>query len=286
MTAAATKFHRPAGASFPVRHPDLQLEELPRYWAGGDPFVTHFMNVMSGLFPDGEQFFVDSLRPFRDRIKNPQLQKDIGAFIGQESVHSREHSRYNRQADAEGMDIAFVERMTAALMKLWRMSSPEQQLALTAGTEHFTAVLTQALMEDAQLLARLHDKRMQRMWLWHSIEENEHKSVAFDALKEINDSYPLRISTYVFMLSCGIPLVLGCVARQMIKDGHTFNGKSWKNGFSMLFGRRGLLLAHGWRLLDYFHPGFHPNDHDASALMEKWREELQLNETTAARARG
>lgn len=279
MTSAAlfskTRIHLPKGASFPVRHPHFELETLPRYWAE-DPFMTHFMNTLSGLFPDGEQFFVDSLRIYRDQIKDPQLQRDIAAFIGQEAVHSKEHAQYNRYADEQGLDVAFVERMTAHLMTLWKKASPQAQLALTVGTEHLTAVLGHALMESDYICDQLKDEQMLRMWLWHAIEENEHKSVAFDALKEINPSYALRISAYVFMLSCGIPLVLGCQTRQMFKDGHGLNFKSWKKGLAIIFSRQGLLTGQVGRLLDYFKPHFHPNDHDTVALMDMWRKRLEL----------
>ena len=40
--------------------------ENTRYWFDDDPVLTHFMNVLSVTFPDGERFFVDAVRAFRD----------------------------------------------------------------------------------------------------------------------------------------------------------------------------------------------------------------------------
>lgn len=43
----------------PIRSVELTLsDKTPRYWYGGDPFKTHFMNALSSTFPEGEAFFV------------------------------------------------------------------------------------------------------------------------------------------------------------------------------------------------------------------------------------
>ncbi|ENW18283.1 metal-dependent hydrolase [Acinetobacter haemolyticus] len=80
-----------AGASFPVRRMDFEFGEVPRYWANGDAALTHFMTALSALFPEGEQFFVNSTRAVRNdpKLADPKLQKEISAFIGQEAMHSK-----------------------------------------------------------------------------------------------------------------------------------------------------------------------------------------------------
>ena len=70
------------------------LEDQP-YWFDNDPVLTHVLNVMSLTFPDGERFFVDSVRALRDQAKGPDRQKDISGFIGQEAMHSLEHQAFN-----------------------------------------------------------------------------------------------------------------------------------------------------------------------------------------------
>jgi len=75
-------------SAFPVRRQDFEFEQVPRYWVNGDAFMTHVFNGMSALFPDGERFFVASVRAVREAVNDPQLQKDISAFIGQEAMHA------------------------------------------------------------------------------------------------------------------------------------------------------------------------------------------------------
>ena len=93
-----------AGASFPVRRMDFEFAQVPRYWANYDAGLTHFMTALSALFPEGEQFFVNSTRSVRNdpKLADPVLQKEISAFIGQEAMHSKEHLAFNASAQAYG----------------------------------------------------------------------------------------------------------------------------------------------------------------------------------------
>ncbi|MBE1188658.1 metal-dependent hydrolase, partial [Escherichia coli] len=101
MTATGTA--SPVRANFPVRRMDFSFSETPKYWWDGQPFMTQFMNNLSSLFPYGEKFFVDSVRAVRDRLEDPQLKKDVSAFIGQEAMHSKEHAAYNEYAEEHGV---------------------------------------------------------------------------------------------------------------------------------------------------------------------------------------
>ena len=77
-----------------VRRPRLALDApLAPHWAGS-PFATHVFDALSSVFPDGEAFFVRSVRHYADRIDDPGLRDRIRGFAAQEGRHSAEHDRH------------------------------------------------------------------------------------------------------------------------------------------------------------------------------------------------
>ena len=70
------------------------------------------------------------------------------------------------------------------------------RLAMTAGAEHYTAVLGAGAIEEFDLLADA-DPTMRNLIVWHATEEIEHKAVAFDVLRATHPSYLLRITGFV-----------------------------------------------------------------------------------------
>ena len=114
------------------------------YWFDNDPVLTHLLNILSLTFPDGERFFVDSVRALRDQVQDKDRQKDISGFIGQEAMHSLEHQAFN-DLIANGKYDDIVNHALNVTNKLLagarQHMSKRQQLAATAGLEHFTACL-------------------------------------------------------------------------------------------------------------------------------------------------
>ena len=56
-------------------------EQLSKDWLDNDPFKTAFFNALSMTFPDGERFFIDSVRHYKDEVKDPKLKKEMSGFL-------------------------------------------------------------------------------------------------------------------------------------------------------------------------------------------------------------
>jgi len=263
-------------ASFPVRRMDFGFNDVPKYWFHNDPFLTHFLSNLSSLFPEGEFFFVTSIRNIRDQIDDPAMQKEISAFIGQEAMHSKEHKEFNDYATAHGIDIDYFHRRVGKLLKFGhKILSHKQQLAVTCALEHFTATIAAQLMKRTDWNERMNDPVMRKMWLWHAIEESEHKSVCYDAYQRLfKNTYATRSGAMVVAMVILAAVVADQQVRLMAKDGQLFNIKSWARGMWGLFGYKGFLTEVMPELFDYFRPGFHPEDHDSEALEAKYKEML------------
>jgi predicted metal-dependent hydrolase len=115
------------------------------------------------------------------------------------------------------------------------------------------------------------DPRMAPLWLWHALEEAEHKAVAFDVLKQVAPSHALRV---VQLAQNTVGLFLEIMDRTVYmlwKDGLLFRREVWASGLRFLFGREGVLRGLGAGYRAWYRRDFHPNDQDDSALIAAWR---------------
>lgn len=169
-------------------------ESIPRWWILDTPIATHFSNGVNLLFPDGERFFIRSVKHYMDVIdRDPQLRARVRGFFGQEGRHGHEHERFNRLLEAQGYDIE-------PLLKWYRKVAwevlepgipPHLRLAITAALEHFTATMARNGLQT-DILEHAHPT-MRALLLWHACEEIEHKSVAFDVLQRVDPRYSTRV---------------------------------------------------------------------------------------------
>ena len=179
------------------RSPQFDFDDVPRRWFAGSILATDFANGLNLLFPAGERFFVRSVRKYLDRIRDPQLREDIKGFSGQEGLHAYAHERYFETLEKQGYAIrGFLRFYEAFAYGFVEKVAPAQLcLAATAACEHFTATMAaNALAREAEGIVLLKDPTMRSLLLWHSVEEIEHRSVAFDVLNEVNPSFELRVA--------------------------------------------------------------------------------------------
>ena len=54
---------------------------------------------------------------------------------------------------------------------------------MTAALEHFTATLAEMILSDPEARDMFGDETVKNLFLWHALEEAEHKAVAFDVYK-------------------------------------------------------------------------------------------------------
>ena len=289
---AKVKITNRAGASFPVRRMNFEFESVPEYWMNGSAGLTHFMTALSALFPAGEMFFIDSVRAVRQHpsIKdNAELQKEISAFIGQEAMHTQEHEDFNASAQKYGHDVATLDRYTDRAIQTTRkvfafLGKPvgitQEMVDLTATTalEHFTATIASQLLVNNYIQELMSDETMKTMWLWHAIEENEHKAVAYDVFEGVFGkgvkSYLLRTGSLVAAMA-----ILFCVQSyfvlRLLQQDKQLNRAALKDIYTYAYSpSKGIITGMAREMIMYFKPDFHPNHHDTDALLEKWKLKL------------
>ena len=259
--------------SLQVRRPEFALDEsLPRWWYGGDPFQTHVMNALSSVFPPGETFFVRSVQHYRDRIHDPELREAMKAFGGQEGQHSHHHDRHVELLVGQGYGL--IEKRNRIMRRVMPWANrhfPRFSLALTAALEHLTAIMARQMMRHAERWTGPMDPRMAPLWLWHAVEEAEHKAVAFDVLKSVAPSHALR----VFAMLLAVVDLFGetwlRTSYMLWVDGRLFEPRLWWRGLGFVWGREGILRGTGRDLRRWFRRNFHPDEVDDAELLAEWR---------------
>lgn len=78
------------------------------------PLVSTFFYALSALFPDGERFFIHSVRNYQNEIDDPVLLAQIRGFIGQEAHHGHSHEGLNKAIGAMGFPM---QEITERLQK-------------------------------------------------------------------------------------------------------------------------------------------------------------------------
>lgn len=278
---------RPASVSITPAKLGLDYHNIVPNWYANNPFLTAAFNALSAQFPPGEAFLIQSARLFRDQVTDPALQKDVAGFIGQEAHHAREHEQMSQALQAIGVPTDLIETQIQSILDLICKYLPEKdQMAATAALEHFTSMLGSLVLANPDVMKEVHPS-VQPLFIWHAIEESEHKAVAFDLYQHTVGSYPRLMLAYLWT-SALLVLATGYFQlRLMARDGSLFNIGSTLRGLNWMFGF-GNNAGHFRRMLPevltFFRPNFHPWEHDNSADIAYWKGVLaQLTETQGKR---
>ncbi len=248
-------------------------DSLPVWWHSGNPAITSYFDALSFTFPEGERFFIDAVKHYAPRITDPQLKKDVAAFIAQEAIHSREHIVYNKHLARSGVRVEAIERRVDFTLRLMRSLPPRAQLAITCALEHFTALFAEATLGDPRVFADAHPF-YRDLWHWHAMEEEEHKAVAFDVFRAVTPGIrfyfyrcaAMAVMTLDFSLMTAIlPAVL------MAQRGEFFNLRAWAGAFRYHWIVPAVWPKVLWGVAKYFVPGFHPAKRKVSAKVLAWR---------------
>lgn len=275
----------PASRTHSIPKRDLQFDFSGvnlKLWHPLGAQSSHYFNVQSLLFPQGERFFIRSVRHFRDQVSDPVLQEQVAGFIAQEAMHGREHEAYNAALASIGYPVERMERWVNRLLWLAEKTAPPKgRLAMTAALEHLTAIGAEELLEDGRILEGA-DAEMARLWRWHAMEETEHKAVAFDVYREVAGNGVvawLRRCWAMLMASTGMTLMTWAFMLMVtIRDRSIFDLSGWGKLFWSLWGVPGGMRREFPRYWQFFKPGFHPWQINNYHQIERWQSQYAENE--------
>lgn len=277
-TQPAPAIRRPETVEIVPRALGQQYAGIPRDWFAKNPFLTAMFNALSAQFPPGEKFLIQSARLFRDQVTDPQLKKEVAGFIGQEARHAQEHAQLSAALQEQGIPADKIEQGVQRILDLMCRYLPEKdQMAATAALEHFTSMLGTLVLSDPEILEDV-DPAMRALFLWHAIEECEHKAVAFDLYQAVAGSYPRLMAAYVVWSATLVTVTSWYQLRLMRQNRRAFHPRNVLSGLNWMFGA-GTNAGHLRKMVPeffaFFRPGFHPWQHDNSEQISKWRVVLE-----------
>ncbi|MEV6430223.1 metal-dependent hydrolase [Nocardia sp. NPDC051463] len=175
--------------------------DVPFVWNEENPAFSSMANAVSFLAIGFEKMIVNMIREAMPRITDRAIAEEADAFVRQEGQHSTAHRqhvnalirRFSGLQETLNDVIAEFDRLTVH-------TSLDYRLAYTADLEAtFTPVFKLMLDNDSSLF-QPGDDRVASLFIWHFVEEVEHRSSAliiFDALVG-SDTYRMRMAPSIF----------------------------------------------------------------------------------------
>jgi uncharacterized protein len=274
--------------TMPIRHFNFNFDAktfddrfyLKKEWASA------YFYALSIFLTYGEELVIETARYHRDFITDPILKQRISALIGQEALHSKFHNEYNDIMKPHNLPVGLYRFLAEQVFEYTFLKFPQPlKLSMMAGIEHFTAVLAEYMMKHEDHFYHSDDDKARALWMWHMLEESEHKDVAYDVYQTLSGNYLLRVSGFMiaFVTILG-GVSLGALFLPFLrKPSNLVSLNFWKeakSSASLLFGyENGVFGSTTGHIFDYFRPDFHPNDHDTSAYLKYYKEKLLHPET-------
>lgn len=175
---------------------DFSGDDVPFNWNPRRPAFAMQCNLITFFAPGFEKFIVDATREAIPLMRDPRQAEEAQLYLRQEAQHSAAHLSHFRALTRrwpglqETMDevSASFDRLTATKPLAWR-------LGYTAVIEGTFTPYFKVFLDHEDKLFEPGDERVASLFLWHFVEEIEHRSSALMVYDAVHDSYPYRLKT-------------------------------------------------------------------------------------------
>ena len=269
-----------------VRKMNFKPGDVPIHWFGKSSLFTHLANSLCLVFPEGERFFIRSVKRFSESLNDPKLKEEVKAFIAQEVQHGKAHEEFFSIYEKQGLEHeSLLNKVNHFLYKklepsfyVWGENFADKfALSVTAAMEHYTASLADNVLKHPFLFEYM-DPQMKKLLSWHAIEEIEHKHVAYDVLQLVDSGYLLRFAGMALASSILFGVVVAGTFHFMRLDKFVTIDKLAKDLLLMITNPGGFIQTVVRAFFDYLSPEFHPKQIDNYKEAKQFAEKLGLNE--------
>lgn len=168
-------------------------DDIKAHWVPDKPEFSQMWNGLSLTMPFLEPYLIRTMREGLRFVDEPQVLADGAAFIAQEGQHFQVHQRFNDILKNNGYpELADIEQEMKDYYTELSKKSLAKKMAYSAGFESMTLGATRFIIEERAKNFLKADTRVASFWLWHMVEETEHKNCAYDAYQSACGGYFTR----------------------------------------------------------------------------------------------
>lgn len=175
--------------------------DVPFLWNEQNPAFSSMANAVSFLAIGFEKMIVKMILQLQPLITDPAVVEEADAFMRQEGQHSTAHRQHVKALIRRYPDLQeTLDEVIGAFDRLTAETSLNYRLAYTADLEAtFTSVFKLMLDNDATLF-QPGDDRVASLFIWHFVEEVEHRSSALIIFDSVvgSDVYRMRQAPSIF----------------------------------------------------------------------------------------
>ncbi len=177
-------------------------DELDDVLPGDDLVWETYLVAFSLTMPYLEPYLIRTLRAAADDITDPELAADVSEFIGQEAQHFQNHRRINEIIKGQlgptvAADLQAVEdRLDGDYRRFSAAKSRRFNLMYAEGFEAMTCALAMSIFDQVAAGSGVGrgSGPWGQLWAWHTAEEIEHRTVAFDVYEHLEGSWAHRVA--------------------------------------------------------------------------------------------
>ncbi|WP_327141519.1 MULTISPECIES: metal-dependent hydrolase [unclassified Nocardia] len=186
-----------------VRKMNFAFEDydVPFLWNEENPAFSSMANAVSFLAIGFEKMIVQLITQLKPVITDPEVAEEADAFMRQEGQHSTAHRQHVRGLIRSHPGLQeTLDEVIGEFDRLTANTSPNYRLAYTADLEATFTSVFKLMLDNEAALFRPGDDRVASLFIWHFVEEVEHRSSALIIFDSVvgSDLYRMRMAPSIF----------------------------------------------------------------------------------------
>ncbi|RDH79626.1 metal-dependent hydrolase [Mycolicibacterium moriokaense] len=175
---------------------DLAADDIPFVWNPDKPAFSMQCNLVSFFAPGFEKLIVDATREAIPLMRDSAAVEEATDYLRQEAQHSAAHVRHINALCRRWPSLQeTVDQVVASYDRLTATKPLEWRLAYTAVIENTFTPYFKVFLDHEDKLFAPGDERVASLFLWHFVEEIEHRSSALMVYNAVHDNFIYRART-------------------------------------------------------------------------------------------